>query len=163
MSGCQEKSVSEEQAWLTTWRGRNAPQGERKSAFWWGSVSIPPLSCSCAVMSWLLVTPWTVACQAPLSVGFSRQEYWRGLPFLTPGGLPDPGTKPSSLCLLHWQAGSSPLCQLGSPSMSSIGGIFGFLSLATKPWSMGQWDQDPPGAFQNCSLRSLLTKEKPAN
>ena len=38
-----------------------------------------------------LVTPWTVACQAPLSMGFSRQEYWSGLPFPSPGDLPDPG------------------------------------------------------------------------
>ena len=36
-------------------------------------------------------TPWTVACQAPLSMGFPRQEYWTGLPFLSPGDLPDPG------------------------------------------------------------------------
>ena len=39
----------------------------------------------------LFVTPWTVARQAPLSIGFSRQEYWSGLPFPPPGGLPDPG------------------------------------------------------------------------
>ena len=38
-----------------------------------------------------LVTPWTVACQAPLSIGFSRQEYWNGLLFSSPGYLPDPG------------------------------------------------------------------------
>ena len=38
-----------------------------------------------------LVTPWTVACQAPLSVGFSRQEYWSGLLFPSPGYLPNPG------------------------------------------------------------------------
>ena len=38
-----------------------------------------------------LATPWTVACQAPLSMGFSRQEYWSGLPFPSAGGLPDPG------------------------------------------------------------------------
>ena len=43
-----------------------------------------------------LVTPWTVACQAPLSMGFSRQEYWSGLPFPSPGGLPDSGIKPQS-------------------------------------------------------------------
>ena len=43
------------------------------------------------------VTPWTVACQAPLSMGFSRQEYWSGLPCPTPGDLPDPGIKPVSL------------------------------------------------------------------
>ena len=40
-----------------------------------------------------LVTPWTVAFQAPLSVGFSRQEYWSGLPFSSPGDLPNPGIK----------------------------------------------------------------------
>ena len=39
----------------------------------------------------LFVTPWTVAYQAPLSMGFSRQEYWSGLPFPSPGDLPDPG------------------------------------------------------------------------
>ena len=39
----------------------------------------------------LFATPWTVACQAPPSMEFSRQEYWSGLPFLTPGDLPDPG------------------------------------------------------------------------
>ena len=41
-------------------------------------------------------TPWTVTCQAPLSMGFSRQEYWSGLPFLSPGDLPDPGVEPRS-------------------------------------------------------------------
>ena len=39
----------------------------------------------------LFATPWTVACQAPLSMGFSRQEYWSGLAFPSPGDLPDPG------------------------------------------------------------------------
>ena len=43
---------------------------------------------------WLLATPWTVACQVPLSMEFSRQEYWHGLPFPTPGHLPDPGIEP---------------------------------------------------------------------
>ena len=44
----------------------------------------------------LFVTPWTVAHQAPLSVGFPRQEYWSGLPFPSPGALPDPGIEPRS-------------------------------------------------------------------
>ena len=44
----------------------------------------------------LLATPWTVACQAPLSMGFSRQEYWSGLPFPSPGDLPDSGIEPKS-------------------------------------------------------------------
>ena len=46
-----------------------------------------------------LGTPWTVARQAPLSMGFSRQEYWSGLPFPSPGDLPDPGIKPGSPAL----------------------------------------------------------------
>ena len=46
-----------------------------------------------------LATPWTIACQAPLSMGFSRQEYWSGLPFPSPGDLPDPGIEPGSPAL----------------------------------------------------------------
>ena len=48
----------------------------------------------------LFVTLWTVACQAPLSMGFPRQEYWSGLPFPPPGDLPDPGIEPGSLMSL---------------------------------------------------------------
>ena len=44
----------------------------------------------------LFATPWTVAYQAPLSMGFSRQEYWSGLPFPSPGDLPNPGIEPQS-------------------------------------------------------------------
>ena len=45
----------------------------------------------------LFATPWTVACQASLSMKFSRQEYWNGLPFLSSGDLPKPGIKSTSL------------------------------------------------------------------
>ena len=48
---------------------------------------------------WLFATPWTLACQAPLSMEFSRQEYWSGLPFPFPGDLPNPGIEPASLAL----------------------------------------------------------------
>ena len=44
----------------------------------------------------LFATLWTVTCPAPLSMGFSRQEYWSGLPFPPPGDLPDPGFEPAS-------------------------------------------------------------------
>ena len=47
----------------------------------------------------LFATPWTVARQAPLSMGFSRQQYWSGLPFPPPRDLPDPGIKPESPAL----------------------------------------------------------------
>ena len=52
-----------------------------------------------------LATPWIIAHQVPLSMGFSRQEYWSRLSFLSPGDLPDPGIKPGSLVL---QADSLP-------------------------------------------------------
>ena len=52
------------------------------------------------------VTLWTIAYQAPLSMGFSRKEYWSGLPFPSPGDLPDPGIKPASSA---FEADSLPL------------------------------------------------------
>ena len=47
----------------------------------------------------LFETPWTVACEVPPSMEFSRQEYWSGLPFPSPGDLPDPGIEPGSPAL----------------------------------------------------------------
>ena len=99
----------------------------------------------------LYATPWTVAHQAPLSMGFSRQEYWSGLPCPPPGDLPNPGTGPSVLCLLHWQAGSLPLAPPGKPSdllgMSislatqaapswvDLGNVFNVASRISKPFT----------------------------
>ena len=68
----------------------------------------------------LFATLWTVAHQDPLSVGFSNQENWSGLPFPPARSLADPGIKP---CLLHWQADSLPLSRQGRPTV--------FLPLAT--------------------------------
>ena len=50
-------------------------------------------------MSYSFVTPWTVACQVPLSMGFLRQEYWSELPFPSLEDLPDPGIEPASPAL----------------------------------------------------------------
>ena len=71
----------------------------------------------------LFVTLWTIAHQAPLCMGFSRQEDWRGLPCPLPGDLPHPGTKPASLTgrfscisrqvLYYW-------CHLGSPGITVL-------------------------------------------
>ena len=58
------------------------------------------------------MTPWTVAYQALLSMGFSRQEYWNGLPFPSPADLPDPGIKPRSPAL---QADALPSEGPGKP------------------------------------------------
>ena len=57
---------------------------------------------------WFFVTLWTVAHQPPLSLEFSRQEYWSGLPFRLPGDLQTQGSNSRLLCLLHWPAGSLP-------------------------------------------------------
>ena len=57
-------------------------------------------------------TPWIVAYEAPLSMKFSRQEYWSGLPFPSPGDLPDSGIEPVSPA---WQVNSIPLSPQGSP------------------------------------------------
>ena len=92
------------------------------------------LSCMCVLRHHRpFATPWTVAHQAPLSMGFSRQEYWSGLPFPPPGDLPDPGITASAcvhmhpLCLLHcrwilscWAVGEAPLSPL--PPVTSTAG-----------------------------------------
>ena len=62
----------------------------------------------------LFVSQWTVAHQAPLSVEFSRQEYWSGLLFPSLGDIPNSGTELTSSASLHWQVDSLPLCHLGS-------------------------------------------------
>ena len=65
------------------------------------------LSCFSRVR--LFAPLWTVVLLAPLSMGFSRQEYWSGLLFSPPGDLPSQGVEPSLLHLLYWQVDSSPL------------------------------------------------------
>ena len=64
-------------------------------------ILFPFLKFHCAVWFlscvWLFATLWTVACQAPLSIRFSRQEHWNGLPFSIPGALPHPRIEPTSL------------------------------------------------------------------
>ena len=70
------------------------------------------LSLSCVQ---LFVTPWTVACQVPMSMEFSRQDYWSGLPFPSPGNLPDLRTVPSSPV---WQSDSLPSEKPGEPAVT---------------------------------------------
>ena len=57
---------------------------------------VPFYACCCCLGGKSFVTPWTIALKAPLSMGFPRQEYWTGLPFASPGDLPDPGIEPTS-------------------------------------------------------------------
>ena len=74
-------------------------------------IGFSSLVCSWPILFvWLFATPWTVARLAPLSMGFLRQEYWRGLPFSPPGDLPDLWKS-----FLHWQEEFLPLSHMGSP------------------------------------------------
>ena len=66
----------------------------------------------------LFVTLWTIACQAPLSMGFSMQDYWSGLPFPTPGNLPNPRIESTSLVSPALQAHSLLAKLLGKPKYS---------------------------------------------
>ena len=79
----------------------------------------------------LFVTPWTVACQAPLSMGFSRLEYWSGLPFPSAGDLPGPGIKPKSPAL---QVDSLPSEPPGKPSGEQAGPLLVTGKGPRKPW-----------------------------
>ena len=80
-------------------------------------LTIPALLCFVVVQSVSCVQLLeTIAHHAPLSMGFSRQEYWSGLPFPSPGDLPDPGL---NLRLLHWQADSLPLSSVCFPGGTS--------------------------------------------
>ena len=79
-----------------------------------------------------LETPWTVACQAPLSTEFSQQEYWSGLLFPFPGDLPDSVIEPMSPAL---QMDSLPLSHKGSPLKPRFHSVKMFLGLCC--WSSG--------------------------
>ena len=82
-------------------------------------ISLLPPKQSSVHAQWLslvqiFATPWTTARQAPLSMGYSRQEYWSGLPFHSPGGRLGPGMEPASPLL---QTDSLPLSHLGSEAI----------------------------------------------
>ena len=97
---------------LTAW----VPESRDQSCFKSLAALCEHCLCACSVASMSdSVTPWTVARQAPLTMGFSRQEFWGGLPFPPPGDLPDPGIEPASPMFPALQAGSSPLSQRESP------------------------------------------------
>ena len=84
------------------------------------SLSAIKVVCSVAQSCPTLCDPKAVAYKAPLCMKFSRQEYWIGLPFPPSGIFLTQGSNTSLLCLLHWQAGSLPLCRLGSPLSSTV-------------------------------------------
>ena len=118
---------------------------------------------------WLFATPWTLAHQAPLSLEFSRQEYWSGLPFPSPEDLPDPGIEPGAPVL---QVDSLPSEPLGKPpgkedSVSSV--HLNFLGNSLKIYKINisislpvQYCVDPcrvPWSQQLCAQVSCLAAD----
>ena len=81
------------------WSRRYSASPKFKNA--WGHSAVSVCVCVCVLPSpvWLFTTPWAVTLQPPLSTEFFRQEYWSGLPFPSPGDLPDPGIEPGSASL----------------------------------------------------------------
>ena len=101
----------------------------------------------------LFAIPWTVAHQAPLSVGISRQEYWSGLPFPSPGDLPDPGIEPSSPAL---QADSLPSEPPGKPHRT-LGGLKSVGNHSKGPLKLFQLDVHP--CFPPCTHPVFLSMQ----
>ena len=113
-------------------------------------------------MSDSFATLWTLAHQAPLSMNFSRQEYWNGLPFPTPGGLPDPGINPESPALAGRFFTTVPPEKLQG---------LGLLTCKTKrihgTWGAmvqmkGCWLSPPEGFFQNKTVQGTFALHREA-
>ena len=97
---------------------------------------------------WLFASPWTVAHQAPSSIGFPRQEYWSGLPFPSPGDLPDPGIQPGS-----------PAFQADSlPSESPPSSVFWTPPYAVLHLGLTWGFLPPEMLFTNLSLKAIIPK-----
>ena len=102
---------------MACWNTREERKAERALKIYrecLSSLSVSHSLSLCLTPGDSTLPPWTVAHQAPLSMGFSRQECWSGLPFPTPRDLPVQGPHPHLLHLLHWQADSLPLVPLES-------------------------------------------------
>ena len=120
--------VAKSRTWLSEWLNRNnkrwnAPRAVRihiitdfkklllvKLEWYQRTMSVMQVASMC-----LFVTPWTVGHQAPLSMGFSRQEYWSGLPFPSPGDLPDPRIECTYLMSPSLTVDSSPRAPPAKP------------------------------------------------
>ena len=105
------------------------------------------------VLVWLFKTPWTVAHQAPLSMGFSGKEYWSGLPFSSPGDPPNPGIKPGSPGL---QADSLPSEPPGKQPLNKFHPIKSIF-VNSEPQEMwtedGKWQLSFLSPFNSRTLR----------
>ena len=82
------------------------------------------------------MTPWTVARQAPLSMGFPKQEYWSGLPFPSPGDFPDPWIKPTSSALQADSLPSEPPGKLKNTALGSLSLLQGIFPIQESNWGI---------------------------
>ena len=106
-------------AWKAPWTEKpGGLQSMRPQSWPWLSTES---MCMCVGQSvWIFMTPWTIACQAPLSMRFSRQGYWSELPFPTPGIFLTQGLNQQLLHLLCWQAGSLSSAPPGKPTERTV-------------------------------------------
>ena len=102
-------------------------------------------------------TPWTVAHQAPQSMGFPRQEYWSGLPFPSPGDLPSPRTEPRSHGLQMDPLPSEPPQKL----KTQVGGLLTLLQHKATELKADEGDIEPPEAERDVSSESLWSLRCP--
>ena len=123
------------------------------------------LSCFSCIQ--LFATLWTVACQAPLSMGFSSKNSGVGCHALLQGIFLTQGSNPPPLCLLHWQAGSLPLAPLGSPipytgSLSQTLKCIHISWVSLKMWILIQWSGGARGLSADAaSSGSWLERQGP--
>ena len=128
------------------WKGRWHSHSRAWDVYW----SNHPESVSHSVVSDSYVTPWTVAHQAPLSMGFSRQEHWSRLPFPSPGDLPDPEMELRSPALQVDSLPSQPpgllTCWDTSKFPTYLGYAAAAKSLQSCPTLHDPIDRSPPGS-----------------
>ena len=138
---CSSKGLSK-----ILWRG---------SLQWQNGLNVFSITSIAVVQLWssvqLFATPQTVACQAPLSMGFSRQVYWSGLPFPSPGNFPNPRIKSMASHLLSWQEDYLPPSHLGSTPIT-------LLTLTNSVLFSGDWLA--PFILSLCS-RHIFLQTKP--
>ena len=102
----------------------------------------------------LSVTLWTVARQAPLSMGFLKQEYWRGLPFPPPGDLPDPGIEPASTALAAEFFTTEPP---GKPNHQDPIHHLAFTTASLGTW-LSKWPRAARVRPSGCGFQKLLSE-----
>ena len=114
--------------------------------YWYGKKYSISHTCAQLVSHvWLFATPWTVACWAPRSMGFPRQEYWSSVPFHPPGGLPDQGMELLSPALVSGFSTTEPL---GSPCSHTCPALF----WTSFPFRSPQCIKQSPLCYIVCSL-----------